>query len=486
MQNVVSYFLAVNFLLILLAVYYRLFLSRQRRFTWNRIYLLAGMVAALLLPLLRLEVLPESLPDPNIVRVLPTIVIGGGGELPVAVEAPVAAVWTVWDWGFIVYCAGVLGALTLLLYRNLLVWRLIWRGKKTRANGYTLVTSAQDIGPASYFRYIFLKADDALDAQSQAVALAHERCHSRQLHSLDLLAAEVLKAFCWINPAVYFLRKYLRETHEFLADQAALQVAGVDGIKQLLLARQLGSRRLHIVHPFQSHIKQRIAMLLKNPSPGTLLRYSLLLPLAGLMVACTSLGHPLENQPESSLMIAAAVGDSQRTQAAATVGDSQRTFAPAPAPFIDLNELFVEAGLPASGASTSREGLTCLGHMPPTLDLDAVYYQKDAEAAIAAAKAYAESETMPKLLNLDRVVKLIGYPQSAKDQKIEGKVIVKVLVDETGHIARYQFLEEKHPLLRDAVEAHIHELLFKPGTKEGQPTQWWVVVPFLFDPRGGC
>ena len=47
MEVYVKYFISLNILLLLQAVYYRLFLANQRRFQWNRVYLLGGMAVAM-------------------------------------------------------------------------------------------------------------------------------------------------------------------------------------------------------------------------------------------------------------------------------------------------------------------------------------------------------------------------------------------------------------------------------------------------------
>lgn len=460
METFAPYFLGVNLLLLLQVVYYRLFLARQRRFQWNRIYLLGGMAAALLLPLIRWEIVPPSLPNPSFIPILPEIVIGSALPTSPAPVAPAWTAWTAWELGFAVYGIGAVIALAAIVGRNISILQLIWKGDKARYDGYTLVATTEDIGPASYFRYIFWNAGHNLDPQCMAVAMAHERCHGRQLHSIDLLGVELMKAFCWINPAIYLLRKDLRKTHEYLADQAALEVAGVDGIKRLLLMRQLGTRHLSIANYFHSYIKARIIMLTEKSTQKTLLHYVLILPLAGLMVACTSLAHPME-------------GTSSAAPAAAPVAKAETPAAQpqeaAPA-FFDIQDVFTRASMPLAATHPQAKGMVCLGRQPEVLNLDTVM----------EFDQLANVENHPYLLNRDRIVQLMGYPEEAKAQKIVGKVVVKLLVDETGHVVRHQYIQENHALLRDAVEAHVRELLFKPGMENGKPTEWWVIMPFTF------
>ena len=471
METFVKYLISLNFLLLLQAVYYRLFLARQRRFQWNRIYLLGGMAVAMLLPLVQWRVVPPSLPSPNLIATLPDIVIGttAPASLVTAATPEIAGpAWSSWELGLALYWIGVVIALGALAWRNLVVIRLISMGQKTRHHGYTLVATTYDIGPSSYFRFIFWNVASELDAQSAAVAMAHERCHGRQLHSLDLLAVELMKTLCWINPAVYMLRNDLRQTHEYLADQAALQVAGASGIKRLLLAQQLGARRPSIVNSFYSHLKARIMVLTENSKKKAVLQYVCILPLAALMAACTSLAHPAEGQPSAYSV------DSPATARLAADSIYVGAASQQPSQFFDLDDMLIRNQLPPVSGERNAKGIVCLGRQPQVLNLDTI--MPDKEQII--------NESQPKLLNRDRIVKLIGYPEEAQKQKIKGKVVVKILVDETGHVARYQFLGENHALLRDAVQLHVKELLFQPGLEAGKPSEWWVIMPFSFGMPG--
>ncbi|MBL0017910.1 MAG: hypothetical protein IPP17_16110 [Bacteroidetes bacterium] len=487
MEKFAVYFLSVNLLLLFQALYFRLFLAKQRRFGWNRIYLLGGIAVALLLPAIRWEILPASLPETAFIRTIPESVVGPAVEVsPTVVEIPaigtpihetssipttsgtiapvVNATWSALDIAIAVYGLGVFIALLAFIWRNLKVIRLIWKGQKTRHAGFTLVETEAEIGPASYFRYIFWKNNGSLDAQSQAVALAHEQCHSRQLHSLDLMAIELIKVFCWFNPAIYLLRKDLRKTHEFLADQAALEVAGPDGIKRLLLMRQFGATHLVFANYFHSHLKARIMILTEKSPRKPILQYLLVLPLAALMAACTSLAHPVENQATSLESQPTAGNDSMRTA---------NTEANAPMPEIfSVENMLLEAQLP--GASNTKKGIVCLGRQPQVLNLDTTLTVEELQNV----------DNHPYLLNRAKVRQQMGNPKDDKAELIKGKIVVKLLVDETGHVIRHQYTQPGDQRLRDAVEAHVHDLLFKPGKENGVPTEWWVILPIEFGMPG--
>lgn len=86
----------------------------------------------------------------------------------------------------------------------------------------------------------------------------------------------------------------------------------------------------------------------------------------------------------------------------------------------------------------------------------------------------------PEPLNLDYVVKHLEYPKRARRRKIEGRVLLRVLVNEYGRHVEHKVLLVGHPLLLPAAEAHVDELIFQPGVSEGKPKRMWVTVPFVF------
>jgi TonB family protein len=395
MEKIVGYFLVANVLIAIHGIFFRFLLLRQRRFLVNRMILLGGCILSLLVPLLQFQMLPNSIPVTNLLWQLPEVIVGDS-------ESGTTNNWQISETILLVYGSVVGCLLFRLFWKYIQVSLMIREGRKELNGTQVFVFHPKINGPASFFGYIFW--NDALnkDAEGAAVALAHERCHCQQLHSLDLLGMELLSAVFWINPAVYLLKRDLRQTHEFLADAAALAVAGPEGIKRLLLATQFQLQGLSQANHFHSHLKSRKMMLTQN-SKTKIWPYLLVLPLAMLMLASARI------QPLSE--------------------------------------------------ST--------GNVP---------HEEWAEAALPSG----EVDVMPEPLNLADVVQRIGYPADAKAQKIEGKVIVKVLVDKKGDVSKHEILKEGHALLRSAVVSHLNELKFKPGTTDGKTVKAWVTIPFQF------
>ncbi|MFN8394203.1 MAG: M56 family metallopeptidase [Bacteroidia bacterium] len=504
MKSLLPYLIAVNLLLLLQAVYFRVFLARQRRFAWNRAFLVGGLVVALLLPLLRWEIIPQGLPDTGFLHQVPAMVTGADAGAYAATSGPVAishsgvvdtlstglpmshavpaaspiltttTQWSIWMVASMVYLA-IAGLLMLvLLYRNILIWLQINRGAKTKMSDHTLVHTANEIGPATYFRYILWKNDPAQDPQDAAVALAHERCHARQLHTIDLLAVEVIRAFCWFNPAIYLMRRDLRRTHEYLADQAALAVAGSEAVRRLLLQRQLRTPHLHIVHPFYSLIKSRLKMLAPSPQKKALLGYFMILPLAAIMVAGTNSCSTVEGKDvaalDSPMTVNAPANESEASGSATPTSAASDNYSP----FFSMDKLYLENEMSNYAGNPKSDKTVCLGEMPQTLDM-----------SDPAAPHDNWPEGHPVVLNHNEVIKAIGNPNPDKKNRKIVQVTAKVLVDETGHVIRYQFTDEAAPAnYQTAVQAHIEELLFKPGTEKGKPAKWWVIMPFVLGGDG--
>jgi periplasmic protein TonB len=94
--------------------------------------------------------------------------------------------------------------------------------------------------------------------------------------------------------------------------------------------------------------------------------------------------------------------------------------------------------------------------------------------------AFMAVEKEPVPVNMADFKKNIGYPPQAKEAGIEGKVLLKVLVDKEGNVEKHMVLKSKHQLLTDACVNQLRTLKFTPAIQAGKPTKFWVVVPVDF------
>lgn len=224
---------------------------------FNRIFLLSGLLISTILPLVYITktiTLKISTQDTS------------AGEVINTLEAHS----TFFSWASFLLLMYTLGV-ALFVYRLIIEGRqlrgIIKKGHAENYKEYTYIVSDKSISPFSFFKWIVynpaLHADNDLEA-----ILEHEKIHSNQRHSLDIILMELCLALQWFNPFAWLYRKSLKENLEFLAD-ANVSRTNMDKkeYQYILLKQAVGQQNLSIVNPFfNSLIKKRIVMINQNPS----------------------------------------------------------------------------------------------------------------------------------------------------------------------------------------------------------------------------
>ena len=244
-----------------LGVFYAFYLLVMRRTTFfrlNRVLLLAGSFACLLLPVFRLR----SVTTAGIASELSMVAAG--------TETAEEAVRAAFPWKEVLlalYAAGALATLVLYLLSVLKMNRLMRKGESTRLEGCRLILLDEDVPSFSWGRTVVMSRKD--QAENPAI-FTHEMMHVRCRHSLDLILFFPLQLLFWWNPLVWVTREELRLLHEYEADEGVIQ-KGIDATSyQLLLVRKaVGEHRFTLASGFQhAKLKNRIEMMLKPGSSG--------------------------------------------------------------------------------------------------------------------------------------------------------------------------------------------------------------------------
>ncbi|MEM6270263.1 MAG: energy transducer TonB [Bacteroidota bacterium] len=88
----------------------------------------------------------------------------------------------------------------------------------------------------------------------------------------------------------------------------------------------------------------------------------------------------------------------------------------------------------------------------------------------------------PQPLNLTEIKRAMGYPPEAVKQKIEGKVIVRILIDREGVPIKHRFIKAVDPLLDQVVLDNIYDLRFEPARySDNSAGAAWLTMPFQFE-----
>ena len=90
-----------------------------------------------------------------------------------------------------------------------------------------------------------------------------------------------------------------------------------------------------------------------------------------------------------------------------------------------------------------------------------------------------EVEKAPAAVNLQQIKNMMRYPEIALQSGMEGRVVVKVLVNTDGSIKRIGGISGPE-IFHEEVRDKIMQLQFTPALMGGQPVKCWVSVPFYF------
>ena len=101
-------------------------------------------------------------------------------------------------------------------------------------------------------------------------------------------------------------------------------------------------------------------------------------------------------------------------------------------------------------------------------------------------KVYDRVEVMPEFPGgmqglFEYMQNNVNYPKEAKNQKIEGRVIVSFIVEKDGSISDVHPLTAVHPLLDKEAMRLVNEMpRWKPGTEKGKAVRVSFALPVSF------
>jgi TonB family protein len=266
--------------------------------------------------------------------------------------------------------------------------------------------------------YVFINTKLSPDEASEIIK--HEQNHLKRNHFIDIIFVEIIKAFQWFNPAVYLFNRSLRAIHEYQADQECL-VSGIPVVsyQSLLLNQVFKTNTFTLTNSFSnpSLIRKRMMMMTKKRTSA--------LASAKLLLVIPVIGFVF-------FVVSA----------------------------------FVKITNPQSETA-----------YPEVTDLKAVSTEME---------PYVSVEEMPMFKGGDgELLKYLAentiYPENAKNNNIQGRIIVRFSVSATGTVNRASILKGVDPDL-DAEAIRVVNTLpaFIPGKQGGKAVPVWYMVPITF------
>jgi protein TonB len=82
---------------------------------------------------------------------------------------------------------------------------------------------------------------------------------------------------------------------------------------------------------------------------------------------------------------------------------------------------------------------------------------------------------------MNYIAKNLKYPESAIQNKIQGKVIIRFLITEKGEIEKVEVVRPLYPACdQEAVRIVKSLSKFTPGKQNGKNTKVWYTIPIIF------
>ena len=283
----IQYLLQASVLMAICYLPFAILYRNETFFKYNRAYLLIALGVSLLAPLTPRWITIAEAPE----AVIYLASLTASPEIVVTADAPVqtARGITLGELALLSYLLVVAFFLIRIIVGVAQIVRMYVRGRKETVDGVTVVTADYITEPFSFFKWIFLPHDIRDNPKEFRPVFEHESRHVRSMHSFDTVLLEALCALFWINPLMYIYRRALKTVHEYEADNF-VNDNNIIEYSQLLISRSQSGLRLALTNQFfQSQLKSRIMMMMKQRSSAiNKWKYLLAAPIMVLALALFS------------------------------------------------------------------------------------------------------------------------------------------------------------------------------------------------------
>lgn len=446
---------------------YSLMLSRDTAYGRNRAFILLSIIASLIFPLITFQT-AKPLNIQFFGKFLSEVFVTAGNDGISNSNTGLSASEAL-DIIYSIYIIGVSASLFKLLIDLLNLLFLIIRQK----NKGSIIITFHGFNTAGFsaMGHIFINA--RLSPEEAGEIIKHEQNHIRQNHFMDILFVELVKAIQWFNPAVYLFNRALRAIHEFQADHDCLcSGMAVVNYQSLLLNQVFKSKAFNLTNSFSnpSLIKKRMVMMTKKRTSALAnMKLVLVIPVTAVVFLAISAYREIPDSPQklsdqvaafqspattsstNSESVAEVIKPSSETQAKMPVSNNNKNVAPPPPP-----------------------------PPPPTEEKKISASPEEEEAPFVVV------EEMPMFPGGDaELLKYLGentqYPEAAKANNIQGRVIIRFCVTAKGGVSQISVLKGVSPDL-DAEAIRVVSTLpeFQPGKQSGKAVPVWYMVPITF------
>ncbi len=425
MNDLHIYLLKVAAGLAIISLPYYFLLRNDPNLNLKRFYLLLGLMASWIFPLIVFRK-PELL-----LNLTPTVFIDLGEETvaPISINNTATTTGITLNWikiGVMVYLAG----LSFMFLKNLFIilrWNLSWK-KNRNQEGVAFTRSDQVF---TLFTKIFVPASLRNDEDLDNILL-HERAHVQQLHFIDLMIMELTLLLTWFNPFSWLISRMIKENHEHLADRQVLS-AGVNPAqyRAQLLNHTLGVNVFRLGNQFNHSLTFKRFKMMKKPKNSIfgIIKMSMMVPALLIAMGLTTGMTPMQEKTIKGKVVIAEDGSPAPGASVVVASTYAGTVADIDGNFTLNVEGNPEIEISFVGFKTLRVKASEIGKKPLKLEeeiykmnLDTDPVQMKGEASAIATKASADPDAKPVYVVDGKVVKEV---ENMDPETIESISVVK-------------------------------------------------------------
>ncbi|MFD1604989.1 M56 family metallopeptidase [Flavobacterium artemisiae] len=270
----------------LLATFYFAYIFLLRKETFfnsSRFFLLAGLITSVVLPfvvytkIIWIEPAPAPAPIPTVSTTAAVQTASTADavqdynytpvyKLQIAAEEKSFEI----NWNLVSLIVYGIGFVAFMIKFALDFYSLnaVLKGRKIQQQeDFKFIDVNENIAPFSYFDYIVFNSSLYTASELENI-LEHEKVHSDQKHTIDVLITRIFCILFWFNPIIWLYKKAILQNLEFIADsEASKKITDKKAYQYTLLKITTHETCVAITnHFYQSLIKKRIVMLNKNQS----------------------------------------------------------------------------------------------------------------------------------------------------------------------------------------------------------------------------
>ena len=272
METFFIYIAKSSGLLVLFYFAYYFLLRKETFFNSSRYFLLAGLITSVGLPFMVYTKTVWIEPAP----VEDFIVTENSNAFPALHYTQFPVTHQIQNesfdinWNYVLLAIYIIGFVALVIKFAIDFYSLstVLKGKKVQQQAdFKFVDINENIAPFSYFDYIVYNSSMFTTSELENI-IEHEKVHSDQNHTVDVLISRVFCVLFWFNPIIWLYKKAILQNLEFIADsEASKKISDKKAYQYTLLKITTHESCVAITnHFYQSLIKKRIVMLNKNQS----------------------------------------------------------------------------------------------------------------------------------------------------------------------------------------------------------------------------